>query len=189
LLKRMLFMMLMLSFVFSYQAFAEDETIGHLFKDKPVVNVYVKEVANDPGQARVTSEAFKAILETSLMKRKSMTFKIVNTPAESVIQISAAIKKFQYLVRGPLKPSIGIETTLLDAMATATENYVEMAADFTVLDTKSGDILWKGSVENYLKKIMNEEESIPLISDKIARQFIWMCFGKANFRLRKGFLL
>jgi hypothetical protein len=168
---------------------APDEAIGPRFKDKDVVKVYVKDVSNASGQSLVTARDFKAIIETSLLKRRSMTFKMVSTAAQSDIQISAIIEKFQYLVRGPLKPSLGIETTLLDAAATATMNYVEMAANFTVIDTVTGNVLWKDGVENYLKKMMTLEESVPMISDKITRDFIWHCFGKANHRSRKGFVL
>jgi hypothetical protein len=187
--KKILPAIIAVSFVMACPAHANEEAIGYLFKDKPVVKVCVKDVTNVSGQNQITIEEFKAILETSLINRKAITFKIVGTPAESDIQISAVINKFAYLVRGPLKPSMGIETTLLDAAATATENYAEMAGKFTVLDTKSGNILWSGVVEDYLKKIMTAEESIALISDKVARGFIWKCFGKANFRLRRGFIL
>lgn len=187
--KRILALALAFSFVTAPAVFASEGTIGHLFSGKPVVRVCVKEISNDSGQAQVGTEAFKAVLETSFMKRKAITFKIVNTAAESDIQLAASIKKFEYMVRGPLKPSIGIETTLLDAMATATENYAEMSVDFNVIDTKSGNILWEGNVEDYMKKVMTAEESIPLISDKICRKFLWICFGKANFRLRRGFVL
>jgi hypothetical protein len=170
----------------SYQAFAEDGTIGHLFKDKPAVKVYVKDVSNESGSTNITAEAFKSILEESLANRKAMTFRIVSDPAESDIRISAVIKKFQYLKKGPFKPSIGIQTTLLDAAATMTENYAEMAVGFIVTDTKNDKVLWKADVDDYIKKLMTAECSTVLMCDKIARGFIWQCFGKANRREGRG---
>jgi hypothetical protein len=165
---------------------SQEEPIGGLFRDKKVINVYIDQVSNASGESLITIEDFKAIIEASLLKRKSMTFRLVGAADQSDIQISSKIEKFQYLVRGPLKPTIGLQTTLLDAAATATMNYVEMLATFTVIDTKSGNILWSDGVGGYLKKVMTPEESVPMISDKVSREFIWRCFGKANFRSRKG---
>lgn len=186
--KRILLAVLLVLFACSSSP-ANAETIGSLFKDKSVVKVFVKEVSNNIEKSQAKIEAFKTVLEMSLLKRKAITYKIVGTPAESDIQITASIAKFQYLVRGPLKPSLGIETTLLDVAATATQNYVEMAVDFTVIDTKTGNVLWKGSVEEYKKRVMTPEESLPLISDNVCRKFIWLCFGKANSRPRPGAIL
>jgi hypothetical protein len=161
--------------------------LSSYFRNKDVIKVYVKDISNSSGQALITAEDFKAILEASLLKRKAMTFKMVSTAADSDIQISATIEKFQYLARGPLKPTVGFGTGLLDAAASATMNYAEMAVNFTVLSTKTGNVLWKDGVEGYLKKLMTAEESVPMISDKIARQFIWQCFGKANRKPFNGY--
>jgi hypothetical protein len=179
-LKRVSALVMVLFFISSFQAFAKEETIGHLFKGKPDVKIYIKEVTNESGSSQITPEAFKSILEKSLLARKAMTFRIVNTIAESDIQISAVIKKFQYLKRGPFKPSIGLETTLLDAAATMTENYVEMVADYIVTDTKTAVVLWKDEIDDYIKHIMTPEHSVMLICDKLSRAFIWKCFGKAK---------
>jgi len=167
-------------------ASAEENTIGWLFKeeirDKTPVKVCVKDITNQSGQAKIATDAFKAMLEKSFHERRSIKFETVNSPAESKIQVSAVIKNYQYMEKGPLKPSIGVETTLLDAAATMTENYVEMSVDYTVTDTKTDKVLWQGNVNEYLKQKMTSEESIPLISDILARTFIWRCFGKANLR-------
>ena len=169
---------------------AQEESIGSLFKnkinDKIPVKVYIKEVINQSGQNQIMMEDFKKELEQSLHQRRSIKFEVVNSPAESDIQMSVVIKSYQYLEKGPLKPSPGIETTLLDAAATMTENYVEMAVEYTVVDTKTNKLLWKGAINEYLKKKMTPEESIPLIYDVVTRTFIWKCFGKANLRERNN---
>ena len=94
--------------------------------------------------------------------------------------MSAEIKSYQYLEKGPFKPNPGIGTTLLDAAATMTENYVEMAAEFTITDTKSGNTLWKDTVSTFIERMMTPEQSIPLIYEKLPRTFLWKSFGKPS---------
>lgn len=186
--KKVVFVLCILSLVGLSFVLAKEETIGSLFKgkieDKIPVKVYIKEVINQSGQSQVMPEAFTKALEKSLHQRRSIKFEVINNQAESDIQMSAVIKKYQYLVRGPLKPSPGIETTLLDAAATATQNYVEMSVEYAVVDTKTNKVLWQNTISEYIKKTMTPEESIPLIYDVVTRTFIWKCFGKANLRER-----
>lgn len=174
-------------------ACAADEPIGGLFRDKnnhiQPIKVFIKEVKNGSGQKEIVPDAFKTALEVSLKARKAIPFEIVGDASQSMIQITAVISHYQYLERGPFKPSPGIETTLLDAAATMTENYVEMAVDYTVVGTKTGETLWTHTINEYLKKEMTPAESIPLISDIVTRTFIWRCFGKANPKDRSTHLL
>lgn len=188
--KRMVVLLCLLSFAGSSMGFAADEPIGWLFKkkieDKVPVKVYIKEVVNQSGQNQVMPEVFKTELVNSLHERRSIKFEVVNTPDESDIQIAALIKSYRYMDRGPFKLSPGVDTMILDAAATMTENYVDMAVEYTVADTKSGKELWKGNINEYIKQKMTAEESTPLIYDVVARTFIWKCFGKANLRESKS---
>ena len=179
--KKLILALCIFSFIGLTAAFAQDEPIGRMFKTEPV-KVYIKDVVNQSGQSQITPEAFKKALEQSLHQRRAIKFEIVNNAADSDIQVTAIINKYQYLVKGPLKPSPGIETTLLDAAATMSANYVEMTVDYSVTDTKSGKELWKHTVNEYIKKKMTPEESIPLIYDVVTRTFVWKCFGKAGLR-------
>jgi hypothetical protein len=159
-------------------AHAADSNISSRYNSKTPIKTYIGEVTNTSGQNQVVTEDFKKDLEEGLLNRKSHTFIMVKSPAESDIQISAAIHKYQYLEHGPMKPSAGPGTMVLDAMATATENYVEMEAEFTVTDTKTNTELWKNVVSTYIKKKMTPDQSIPLINKKTVRQFLWKCFGR-----------
>jgi hypothetical protein len=176
----------MISFVCCAMGLASEETIGWLFKDKindkVPVKVYIKDIVNQTGQGQITSEAFKKELEASLHERRSIRFIVVNNVSESDIQMIANIKDFKYMEKGIFKPTPGIATTLLDAVATMTENYVEMTVEYTVIDTKSDKMLWNHTINEYIKKRMTEEECIPLIYDAVTRTFVWKCFGKANLR-------
>lgn len=184
--KKLVSVLCLLSFTGLSLGLAVEGTIGGLFNDnvdkKIPVKVYIKEIINQSGKSQIAPEIFKKELIQSLHERRSLQFKVVDNPAESDIQMAIAIKNYQYLERGPLKPSIGVETTLLDAAATMSENYVEMAAECTVIDTKTEKVLWKNMINEYIKKTMTPEESVPLIYDVVARAFIWKCFGKANLK-------
>ena len=40
--------------------------------------------------------------------------------------------------------------------------------------------IWNKEIEDYIKHIMTAEHSAILMCDKLSRQFIWKCFGKAK---------
>jgi hypothetical protein len=119
---------------------------------------------------------FKKAFEQALLNRKSVIFAIAKTPAESDVQISGVIKKYIYSEKDPIKPSASAATLILDAATT--ENFVEMEADFKVVDTKSGDTVWEDKVSTYIKKMMTPGESVPLIYEKLSRNFLAKSFGK-----------
>lgn len=178
--KVIVFAVSLLSFICSGDVLAQDGVIGHLFEGKTPVKVYVIGVKNESGQSSVSADLFKKSIEDSLNNRKTTDFDTVKSQSDSDIQISAVIKKYQYLDRGPFNPSPGIATTLADAAATASQNYVEMTVDYTVIDTKNNQILWTDEVSEYIKQVMTPEESIPLIYAKVSRTFIWRCFGSPH---------
>ncbi len=61
-----------------------------------------------------------------------------------------------------------------------TENYVEMEVKFTVIDTKKNEVIWQDMVSSFIKRKMTVAESIPLIYDKVSRDFLWKCFGRPH---------
>jgi hypothetical protein len=176
-LKRAVLAICLLSFMGCSLVFAQEKPLGLLFKGKPPIKAYIKEVTNGSGQDQVSTEVFKESLKQSLLNRKLVKFEIADNPVESDIQISIVIKEYQYLKRGGLQPIPGV-SMIFDAVASLTENYVEMAAEYTVTDTKSDETLWHGIVTENFKKVMTPEESIPLICNKISRTFVWKCFGR-----------
>ncbi len=160
-------------------AMAEGGNLWRLADKTGSIKVFISTPANESGQGFV-ADNLKSALESALLNRKSTKFEIVKTPEGSDVQIATLIKKFMYMEKGPMKPTPGIGTTLLDAAATMTTNYAEMSVDFVVKDTRTDQILWKELLNPYLKKSMTPEESIPLISERVASNFIWKCFGKPS---------
>lgn len=168
----------LIGLLFGVQAYAAQGELGAKLKNQEPVKVYLGDFPCKVTQSGVTSEAYKKFLQDALVQRKSLKFSPVNNPAESLIQITGSVKSYQYLERGPLKVTPSAGMTALDAVQTATCNYAEMEADYVVTNTKTGEVLWKDTLNVYLKKVMTPAESIPLIYDKITKSFIKNCFGK-----------
>ena len=158
-------------------AYGSETELSQMAKSKTAIKVFIKDIANESGQSQILSEAFKKSLERALFYRRSTTFEVLKYPDASDIQISAIIKSYRYMERGPFKPTPSIAGLLLDAAASATENYVDMEVEFTVTDTDTGEVLKKDIIIAYIKEIMTPEHSIALIYDKIARTFLWKFFG------------
>lgn len=143
-----------------------------------LIKVCIKDISDVSGNKKLSPADFKDALKQAFITRKSIAFIVVDKPEESDVQISARVKRLQYMDRGPLKPSVSPGTVMLDAMATMDSNYADMDVQFFVVDTKSGKEIWNANIYAYLKKKMTEAESIPIIFDKIARKFVAKSFGK-----------
>ena len=178
--KKLCFFVGIASLLFSQlTAIAEEGDLHRLADNKGYIKVFVDNPVNRSGQGFI-AESLKKALESAFANRRSVKFELVKTPGESDVQITAVIKKFMYMEKGPLKPTPGIGTTLLDAAATMTENYAEILVDVAVIQFGTGEILWKDTLNPYLKQKMEPEESIPLISDRVATNFVAKCFGKSK---------
>jgi hypothetical protein len=181
--KRMALLTIVFPAVFmAAHAGAEESALNRMAREHSVIKVYVKDIGNESGNKAISADAFKKEVEASFSERASVKFEVVQSPSDSDVQVSGTIKQCQYMERGPFKPSIGIGTLTAEAVATATENYVDMMAQLTVTDTKTGKELWNNEVYDYERKIMTADESYPLIFDKVARKFVWKAFGKKAVR-------
>jgi len=157
--------------------FADGRNLSHLYRGKDI-KVFVKDIVNESEKKDLSSADFKKEVVKAFSNRRSVTFEVVTSPDDSDIEVSGVIKQYQYLVKGPMKPSLGIDTMALDMAATMTENYADMNVNFNVTDHKTGKVLWSRDVYDYEKHKMTEAESIPVMFDKIARKFVAHSFGK-----------
>ena len=176
--KKLCFFAGIVSLLFSQSiAIAEGGDLCRLADKKGCIKVFVNDPVNESSQGFI-ADNLKKSLESALVNRKSVKFEVVKTPEESDVRVNSVITKFMYMEKGPLKPTPGIGTTLLDAAATMTENYAEIVVEFAVIQFRTGEILWQDTLNPYLKQKMEPEESISLISDRVASHFVWKCFGK-----------
>ena len=146
-------------------------------QEKHPIKVFIKDFSNDSGQAQLSTADLMKEVEKAFKNRQSVSFAIVKTPQESDVEVSASIKSYQYMEKDPVKPSISF-IMALDAVTS--ENYAEMVVEFTVTDTKSGNVAWKETVTSYIKRMMTPAESIPAVYDRAARDFVAKAFGKGE---------
>jgi len=164
------------SLLISPFAYAGDNNLSYLAKDDKPIKVYLKDFGNESGQSQIQPEDFKKALEHALLNRRAVNFRIAQSAEAADIQISATIKKYLYSKTDPVTPSVSPWMLALDAATT--ENYAEMAAEFTVTDAKTGKALWNGTVSAFIKHMMTPAESVPKIYEKLSRVFLWKSFGK-----------
>jgi hypothetical protein len=155
---------------------AASADLTYLINNRDTIRVYLDGFTNESGQDRIRADVFKKAVEKAMVNRKAVSFDVVSAPESSDVRVSCAITKYLYSKTDPVTSYGGPLALALDAATT--ENYVEMTADFTVTETGTGKILWKDSVKSFLKHTMTPEESVPMIYEKLSRDFLWKSFGK-----------
>jgi hypothetical protein len=159
---------------------ADSASLSSIVNSHKPIKVYLKDFINQSGKSEISPADFRAEVEKAMANRKTVKFEIVKDPAESDVQVSCVITKFQYMEKGPVKPKPNLALLALDAAATLTSNYVEMFAKFTITDTRTSDILWEDTINEYKKHKMTAAESVPYAYDRTARAFLWKSFGKPS---------
>lgn len=144
---------------------------------KRPIKVFLGEFTNTSDQAQVAPDAFRKEVEKALTERKSVSFAIVKSAPESDVQVSAAIKGYQYMEKDPVKPSLSV-IMALDAVTS--ENYAELSAEFTVVNTATGVVAMKEDLTGFAKRMMTPADSLPLVYEKLARKFVADTFGKGE---------
>ncbi|MBN1526697.1 MAG: hypothetical protein JW919_03830 [Candidatus Omnitrophica bacterium] len=151
--------------------------LGRLAKKKGPLAVWIVSVTNEAGKSEVSADDFRKSLEDVIVKRgRGKSFLLSASPEASDVQISAVIRGYEYSEKDPITTFGSPSGLLLDAVTT--ENYVAMKAEFIVKETKTGKTLWDDSVTSFIKKMMTQQASVPLIYNKLARTFLWKCFGR-----------
>lgn len=144
---------------------------------KHPIKVFLGEFTNTSDQVQIAPDLFRKEIEKAFAERKSVSFAIVKSPQESDVQVSAAIKSYQYMEKDPVKPSLSV-IMALDAVTS--ENYAELSAEFTVVNTATGGVALKENLTGFVKRMMTPAESVPLVYDKLARKFVADTFGKGD---------
>ena len=158
-------------------SFAGENGLSQYTAAKIPVKVFLKDFSNESGQSQVAEIDLKEAVAAALENRRSVRFEVVKSPQESDVEISGVIKEYKYMERGPLKPKSALPLTAIDAVATATHNYVEMQVEFVIVDSKTRLEVWRDRVNDFIKRVMTPAESIPLIHEKISRTFLGKSFG------------
>ncbi len=157
-------------------AFGAAASLYDLFDGK-AVKVYLAEVQDSTPDHKLNVSDVKPTLSKALANRKSIRFEIVEGKEQADLLIETEIRSFYWTDHDPVDMLMGIGGTAADAAIR--EDYARVEADFTVTDLRKNRVLWKDRVmATITKKPMSEAESIPLVTEDLAKVFIRECFGK-----------
>ena len=170
---------------------ADKKNLYMMLDDVKEVKTYVEDITDSSGQADENIRAsFKKKLEDALIARHSINFVIVNDVKDADIAIYGDITERIWLEVDPIDQVQGISSAALDAAIQ--ENYTRMQAVFSVergekkkvlkslrRAFKRSDVLWERKIQATITKgVMPEEESIPMVEDRLVKVFIRKCFSK-----------
>ncbi len=162
------------------------ENLYSILGNQSEVKTYVRNVVDSSGSSRELVPLIKKELEAVLEARKSINFVIVNDEKDADIIISCDITERMWLEVDPVDQMHNVVAGAYDAMTE--ENYSRLEAGFVVekgprkvIFKRIGSrrIIWEQSVQaTVTKKIMPEEESLSLVSERLVKAFIRKCFSK-----------
>ncbi len=149
-----------------------------LFHDK-TVKIYIAEVKDSTKEHETDPKVIKEKIEEALKKRKSIHFEITQDPAQAEILVNTEVNEFMWTDHDPVDMFMGAAATAYD-IATI-EDYARLQADMSVMDAKTQKRLWKERVmATITKKPMPRKESIPLVTEVLAKVFVRDCFSKGR---------
>ena len=162
------------------------ENLYSLLSDQKEVKTYVRGITDSSGSSGEIALLLKKEIETVLEARKSINFVIVNDEKEADIIISCEHTEIVWLEVDPIDMVYNVAASAHDALIE--ENYSRAEAVFVVekgprkvVFKRIGRrrILWDQSVQaTVTKKIMPEDESIALVSERLVEVFIRKCFSR-----------
>jgi hypothetical protein len=143
------------------------------------VKVYVGDISDISETGKAAKDDLKKLLEGALTGRKSINFTVVNDVKDADIIINSEINEFMWTDEDPVDMITGVGPIVMDAMKK--ENYGRMNIEFSIIDAKSGKILWtdveKATITD---ETMTEEESIDLLNERIVKVFMREAFSKSQ---------
>ena len=152
----------------------QKENLYKLVKQKPL-QVYLDDFRSET--KKISAQDFKKILEETMLARKTEHFEFVKEGADIIIK--ANIIFYRYLEKDPVDFLVGTGGIISDAIIS--KNYVQVKADFSVSKANTGRLLWSKKVEaSITESNMPENESIPRVLHRCAKQFIIQCFSKTK---------
>ena len=170
-----LFLLVLLLFTSSLFA-AQTGSLYAKFQGK-TVKTFVTEVKDATKDREINPKLLKEKIEEALRNRKSIRFEVVQNAADADISIDTEVNEFMWTDHDPIDMLMGVGGTAMDAAQI--EDYARLQADMTVTDHRSKKVLWKERVTaTVTKKPMPRAESIPLISEDLAKVFMKECFSK-----------
>lgn len=156
------------------------------------VKVYIAGVTDSSGQAQGMTDGIKKALENALASRQTINFKPVENEADADMTITCDVTERIWLAEDPIDEVYSAAAAAMDALTK--ENYGRLQAVIKVQKggkteiikplmklARRGNIFWEAKVQATITKaIMPEEESKPLLEERLADVFIKECFSKKS---------
>ena len=116
---------------------------------KDVVKVYILEVTDSSGKATADLKALKEELETALVTRLTLNFKLVPKKEGADIIIGCDVKEFVWADSDPIDMVGGIGPLAWDLVND--DNYGRMQAVFIVMDGSGHKRLWEDKLRTMIR--------------------------------------
>lgn len=158
-------------------AYADPNPVYEKLSRQGAVSIYVENVVDATKDKKLDVAGLKTEIEKALAARKSIQFKVVNQASEAEYTLNGSIKDFGWSDHDPVDMLMGTAAIAVDAAKV--EDYAFMIGDFSLKETKSGQLIWKNEVRATVTKGgMSEKDSLPLINEDMADILIRSAFGK-----------
>lgn len=191
--KRILAVVVLVCMVFSFategMGRTEKKNLYSVLSDQKEVKTYVADITDSSGAAGDMLVSMKKRIVNALKARQTINFQIVEDIEDADLVIKCNINERIWLKVDPVDQVHGIGAAAADIALQ--ENYGRMQADFTVergprkvifkrlRRLTSKPVLWESELQaTVTKMVMPEEESKPLLEERMAEVFIRKCFSK-----------
>lgn len=164
-----------LLFLMSAPAWALEKSLFKRYEGK-TVKVYVAVEDGSKG-GEVGAALVKEKFEKALASRKSITFKPVSSVEEADLAVDVKVLGFTWTDHDPVDMLMGVGGTAMDAAVI--EDYAAVEADTAVREVRSKSVLWKERLfATVTKKPMPRPDSLPIVTEELAKIFLRDCFSK-----------
>lgn len=130
---------------FAASAHAEKENLYERFKDCPIINVFLRSIVEDTGNADVNLSVFKDIFKEVIESRLDLNFKLVNMEDEADVIVDSRIREYAFQEKAPPVRAVPILMIPLVAVADTAEpkSAAKLVVDYEVKCPKTDRLLYE----------------------------------------------
>jgi len=123
---------------FSVASYADGRNVYEMFKDKPHIKVYLKEVTSDTENPYVKISEFERIFDD--VHRKRIQIKFVPVESADEADVVATVKIRDYVFKERAMPSMfGIATVAAETLAM--KSSAKLTVDYALTNPKTGKLI------------------------------------------------
>ncbi len=168
----------------------EKNNLYSVLSDQSEVRTYIRDFTDSSGNAADMLKGLRGDLEDALASRMTINFVLVDDEQDSDLIIACDVTERIWMKEDPIDMIHSIGAVAMDVAMS--ENYARIQAVFAVEKGpkkivfkkahrifKRAKILWKQKVKATITKtVMSEDESMPLLEERLIKVFMRRCFSK-----------